>query len=237
MRLGSDAYIAFGGKKKLGELMKLVSVGVPLKTLDSLLHRGAMVRASTLLGPEAATRLDSLGIAVVYNEAMVDSLDTPVTELQAIYVPISSPGEIGVIASQLVYYNIQAQLLGSGEWNDLSELDQHRRYCTGVVFESDSYVDTARGEYQEWAAGYAARFQRYPSKNSLMGYDVADMVLQIIGEGATTRQELVRSLAEARIRRGFHSPMGFSSRRVNNNLSILRFDGRNVSRIDEIRVE
>jgi ABC-type branched-subunit amino acid transport system substrate-binding protein len=237
LRLGSDAFIAFGGKKRLGELMKLVSLGVPVKTLDSLLHKGALVNATLLLGPDAAARLDSLGISVVYNEIMTDSLDTPIVSIEGLYVPISTPAEIGVVTSQTVYFNIQAQLLGSGEWNSLSELDENRRYSTGVVFESDSFEDTSSSGYQEWEAGYRARFQRRPSKNSLFGFDAAAMILQAMREGATTRQSLARALAGMREYRGFHSVIGFSPRRVNSHLSILRFDGQNISRIDEIRVE
>jgi ABC-type branched-subunit amino acid transport system substrate-binding protein len=237
LRIGADAFISFGGKKKLGELMKLVSYGVSVKTLDSLLHKGAMVNAVALLGRDAASRLDSLGISVVYNEVMTDSLDTPITTIDALYAPITSPEEIGVISSQTVYFNIQAQLLGSGEWNSLSGLDEHRRYSTGVVFESDSYADTTSTAYKEWAAGYKARFHRRPSKNSLFGFDTADMVLGAMRDGATTRQALARALSNTHNFSGYHSAIGFSTRRVNTVLSILRFDGQNISRIDEIRVE
>jgi branched-chain amino acid transport system substrate-binding protein len=237
LRLASDAYIAFGGKKKLGELMKLVSLGVSVKTLDSLLHKGALVNVNTLVGPGAAPRLDSLGISLVYNEVMTDSLDIPVTTIEGVYAPISSAAEIGVVASQLVYFNIQCQILGSGEWSSLPDLDEHRRYTSGVLFESDSYVDTARAAYQEWAAGYQARFHRRPSKNSLFGFDTAEMVLGAIRDGAGTRQALARALAGLRNFRGYHSAMGFSSRRVNNILSILRFDGQNVVFVEEVRVE
>jgi ABC-type branched-subunit amino acid transport system substrate-binding protein len=237
LRLGADTYINFGGKKKLGELMKLVSLGVPVRVLDSLLHKGAMVKVSTLLAPGDASRLDSLGIRVVYNEQQVDSLDTPITGIQAVYAPISSPDEIGVISSQIVYFNLQAQLLGSGEWNNLSELDQHRRYCSGVMFESDSFVDTTLVSYQEWQAAYVARYHRRPSKNSLLGYDTANLVLQELRDGATTRHMLARALASTRGLQGYHATMGFSSRRVNDNIFILQFDGQNIRRIDEIRVE
>jgi ABC-type branched-subunit amino acid transport system substrate-binding protein len=237
LRLASEPYIAFGGKKKLGELMKLVALGVPVKTLDSLLHRGALVNANALLGPGCASRLDSLGINVVYNDVMTDSLDIPVTHIEGVYVPISSAQEIGVASSQLVYFNIQAQILGSGEWNSLPDLDEHRRYTTGILFESDSFVDTSRTGYQEWVDGYAARFHRRPSKNSLFGYDTAEMILSAIRDGAGTRPALARALAGMRDFRGLHSAIGFSQHRVNNRLSILRFDGQNVSLVDEISVE
>jgi ABC-type branched-subunit amino acid transport system substrate-binding protein len=237
LRLGSDAFINFGGRKKLGELMKLVALGVPVKTLDSLLHKGALVNANALVGPAAASRLDSLGITLVYNEVMTDSLDVPVTAIEGVYAPISTAGEVGVVSSQLVYFNIKAQVLGSGEWNSLPDLDEHRRYTTGVVFESDTYVDTTSAAYQGWAAGYKARFHRRPSKNSLFGYDAADLVLGAIRDGAGTRQALARALSEIREFRGLHSAIGFTSRRVNNCLSILQFDGKNIVYLDEVKVE
>jgi hypothetical protein len=71
----------------------------------------------------------------------------------------------------------------------------------------------------------------------LFGFDTADMVLGAMRDGATTRQALARALSRTRSYSGYHSAIGLSSRRVNNILSILRFDGQNISRIDEIRVE
>jgi ABC-type branched-subunit amino acid transport system substrate-binding protein len=237
LRVGSEGFIAFGGKKKLGELMKLVALGVPVKTLDSLLHKGAMVNAVKLLGPDAAARLDSLGIAVVYNEILADSLDYPIKTIEALYAPIGSPQEIGVVSAQTVYFNIQAQILGSGEWNSLPELDEHRRYSTGVMFESESYTDTLAAAYRDWAAGYRERYHRRPTKNSLFGYDAAAMVLGAMRDGATTRHALARALSGTRNYVGLHSVIGLTSGRVNNALFILLFDGHNIIRLDEVRVE
>ncbi len=237
LRVGSEGFIAFGGKKKLGELMKLVALGVPVKTLDSLLHKGALVNAAKLVGPDAAARLDSLGISVVYNEVLADSLDYPIKTIEALYAPIGSPEEIGVVAAQTVYFNIQAQILGSGEWYSLPDLDEHRRYSTGAVFESESYTDTTAAVYRDWAAGYRAHFHRRPTKNSLFGYDAAAMVLGAMRDGATTRQALARALSGIHNYVGLHSVIGLTSGRVNNALSILQFDGHNIIRIDEVRVE
>jgi ABC-type branched-subunit amino acid transport system substrate-binding protein len=237
LRAASDPYIAFGGRKKLGELMKLVGLGVSVRVLDSLMACGALVQASKLVGPDAAPRLDSLGIRVVYNEIFLDSLDVPVQAIDGIYLPINSPEEIGSISSQVVYFNIQAQLLGSGEWNNLSELDASRRYCAGMVFESDTYVDITTPSYAAWAAGFTTRYKRSPSKHVLFGYDTADMLLGVLREGATTREAITRALARVKEYQGLHAKVGFSSGRVNVWVSILQFDGRGVIHVGDIQAE
>lgn len=237
LRAASDPYIAFGGRKKLGELMKLVGLGVSVRVLDSLLACGALVQAGTLVGPDAVPRLDSLGIRVVYNELFLDSLDVPVQAIDGIYLPINSPEEIGPVSSQVVYFNIQAQLLGSGEWNNLSELDASRRYCAGMVFESDTYADITNPSYAAWLAGFTSRYKRSPSKHVLYGYDTADMVLGVLREGATTREAIARALACVKGYHGLHSRVEFSPGRVNVWVSILQFDGHGVIHVVDIEAE
>lgn len=236
LHAGSDPLISFGGKKRLGELMKLAGLGVPVKKLDSLMAKGATVSVAALVGPDAVPKLDSLGINVVYNDIYLDSLDIPVTTIDGLYLPIGSPEEIGVVTSQIVYFNLHAQLLGSGEWNVLEELDANRRYCTGIVFESDSYADSAAG-YVEWLGAFTMAMKKTPSKHTLYGYDAASMVLSLMDAGATTRAGLRRALAEVSAYQGLHARIGFSPGRVNTWLPIVQFDGRNVVRVDEIQTE
>ncbi len=237
LHAGSDPLISFGGKKRLGELMKLAGLGVPVKKLDSLMAKGATVSVASLVGPDAVPKLDSLGITVVYNDVYLDSLDIPVTTIDGLYLPIGTPEEIGIVTSQIVYFNLHAQLLGSGEWNALEELDANRRYCTGIVFESDSYADSILAGRGEWAAAYSAAMKRAPTKHTLYGYDTAGLLLSQFRAGSTTRAGLRRSLLDVNGYPGLHARIGFSAGRVNTWLPILQFDGRNVLRVDEIKTE
>jgi ABC-type branched-subunit amino acid transport system substrate-binding protein len=237
LHAGSDPLISFGGKKRLGELMKLAGLGVPVKKLDSLMAKGATVSVASLVGPDAVPKLDSLGINVVYNDIYLDSLDIPVTTIDGLYLPIGSPEEIGIVTSQIVYFNLHAQLLGSGEWNALEELDANRRYCSGIVFESDSYADSILTGRGDWYDAYVAAMKRPPTKHTLYGYDAAGLTLSLFRAGATTRAGFRRSLAEVSSYQGLHARIGFSAGRVNSWLPILQFDGRNVLRVDEIKTE
>jgi ABC-type branched-subunit amino acid transport system substrate-binding protein len=237
LREESVPLLDFGGKMKRADMMRLVDLGVPLRRVDSLMAKGARVPAAFVLGPDARRITDSLQIPVEYDEARVDSLEASVTSIQGIYVPVSSPEEIGVVASQAVFYHIDAQLLGSGEWNDYAELAANRRYCKGLVFETDAYIDSSTASYQGFAARYRTMFNRPPGRSTLYGYDSARLLLQAIRSGAGTRPALQRATESVRDFRGLRSRIGFGPGRVNRWLTIVEFDGDEVNRIEEISVE
>ena len=226
----SDPMVAFT-KLKTPQVMRLLEYGIPKKRIDSLMAAGALVRGASLFGPTAAIVMDSLGIPVDFDESRLDSLQYPATGVQGLYVPISGPEEVGVVGAQFVYFNIQAQLFGSGEWNDEAALHEHKRYTSGLIFESDTYIDTSSATYREFASAFSARFRKYPSKNALFGFDTAQLLLHLIRNGAATRPALARALARTRDFQGIHSPIGFSEGRVNSWLSILQYDGTGVSRL------
>ena len=231
---GADAKLSFGGKVKPSTLMKFADLGVPLKRIDSLMNRSSVISARQLLGPRARALLDSMEIPVVYDESQVDSLEYPVESIDAIYAPISGADEIGIVSSQIVYFHFKTQVLGSGEWNSFAELNANRRYADGVTFESDTYIDTAGGAYASFADAYAARFRRRPTKNSLFGYDTADMILRLIAGGATTRETLQRAIAGTRDYRGYHSRIALGADRVNGALTLFRYEQDEIRKTGDV---
>lgn len=237
MTEAAEPMLSFVGKLNQGDLAKLMMLGVSPKTIDSLIEKGSVAGAWTILGPNAKRKIDSLGITVQYAEPKVDSLEYPVLSINGIYVPISSPDEIGIISSQIVYFNFQTRLLGSGEWNNFGELNANKRYCTGVIFESDNFVDVSNTHYTEWMNRFFERYKKRPSKNTLYGYDTANLLLTLIRRGISTRDELRNALSDIREYHGLHSKMGFSSRRVNPWVSILQYNPDQIRRIGEINVK
>jgi hypothetical protein len=83
----------------------------------------------------------------------------------------------------------------------------------------------------------SVRLGRAPGRYALYGYDTARLMFELIGRGAATREALARALSGVSDYHGIHSRMGFSARRVNPWISIMRYGGETVSRVDEIRVE
>ena len=148
--------------------------------------------------------------------------------------PISGADEIGIVSSQIVYFHFQTQVLGSGEWNSFPELNANRRYAEGVVFESDTYIDTSGGVYASFQGGFEARFGKKPTKNALFGYDTADMMLRLIGDGAVTREALETALTGLRDFRGIHSRITLASDRVNSALTVLRYEKDEIREVAEV---
>jgi branched-chain amino acid transport system substrate-binding protein len=233
----ADPLIAFTGKLKHVDLLRLVDLGIPTRRLDSLMARGNKVNATLLLGPQAKARLDSIKFPVVYDEPRLDSLEYPVNAIDGLYAPISGPEEIGVVSSQVVYFHFQTQILGSMEWNNIGELDGNKRYCDAVVFESDSYVDTASTNVSELERSFTARYHKRLSRNALYGYDSARLMLSLIMDGATGRGTLANALQHVTGFQGIHGKIGLFPRRVNSWLSILQFTGDQIHRLEEMNVE
>lgn len=234
---GDDVRISFSGRMTPATMMQLMDLGVPLRRLDSLMSKGAIVSARELLGNGARRMMDSVDIHVAYDESRVDSMEYPVESIEALYAPISAPEEIGVVSSQVVYFNFRTQLLGGGEWYNFAELNANRRYCEGVEFDSDTYVDTARAEFKQFVEDFSARLKKRPTKNTLFGYDAAWLVLRAVAMGATTRDGLQRALAGTDGYQGFHAKISLTGGRVNAWMTVLRYAKDEIRRIGEIQAE
>jgi ABC-type branched-subunit amino acid transport system substrate-binding protein len=233
----ADPVLSFAGKINQEDIAKLVQLGVSLGTIDSLIEGSHIVDAKTLLGPNAKQQIDSLGIDALYSDPRLDSLEYPVLGVDGFYVPISSPEEIGLVSSQLVYFNFQTELLGSGEWNNFSNLNSNKRYCDGVIFESDNFVHSDSSSYVDFFNRFYLHSKKRPTKYTLYGYDTAKLILTLINGGASSRAALARALTELRDYRGLHSRIGFSQKRVNPWLQILQYKSDKIQLIDELIVE
>lgn len=226
MALQETTYIDFSMKLKRSHIDALQKLALSHTLLDSVLERQRPVPVDVLLGPRGKRIADSLGLPVVVSTPKYDSLQYPVTTLDAIFVPITSSDEIPVISSQLKYFNIQAQILGTGDWYDLNELDQNRQYTDGVIFFVDSYIDVASTQYQDFVTKYKQSMKgKLPTTNSLITYDVTSMVLQTFLEGSTRRADVAVALAR-RTYDGLHGKIAFSSKRVNTAMTAIQYKNR-----------
>lgn len=234
---GAEPFLMFGTSVGRREAAQLARLGVSQRLLDSLIATKAVVNAERLLGAQARSLLDGEKIPYRVGDPRVDSLDRPVTALQGLYSPISSPEEIGIVSSQVAYFNIQTRLLGSGEWNNEGELAAHRLYCTGVIFESDTYIEPTDDAYRVFVEHYARRFGRRPDRNSIFGYDVGKVVFAALQKGALTRDRLRDALAALPVVQGLHAKISFNSRRVNPWLHIMQYTGSGIQRVAEISAE
>ncbi len=225
--------VSFAGRLPYAEILrKLRSAGVRQSLVDSLTEAGGEVLASNLFPANGKHILDSLNIPTQKITVDLDSLQYPVSSIQTVFCPISGSSEIGIITSQMTYYNIQTTILGSAEWNDPNELDLNKRYADGVVFSSDRWLENSF-EYNQFAARFLAATGRLPNENVLFGYDTMELLLQLIQQGGTSREGLTALLSQVSNYHGFHSRISFTEDRVNSWLDILQYKKGKVSKIGE----
>jgi ABC-type branched-subunit amino acid transport system substrate-binding protein len=230
----NSAYsVSFVGKMPYGEIIRrLRAAGVRQSLVDSLMASGSEVLASDLFPVNGKYILDSLQIPTQKAGVDVDSLQYPVTAMQAIYCPIMSSSEIGIITSQMTYYNIRTTILGSSEWNDPNNLDMNKRYADGAIFNSDRWVENSF-EYNQFEERFLAATGRMPNDNVLFGYDTMELLLHVIEQGGTSRAMLTELLSQVSGYQGFHSRISLTEDRVNSWLTMLQYKKGRVSKIGE----
>ena len=227
--------IDFSAKMQHTELNKFLNWGVDQHIIDSLMEGGLTVPVTVLFGSRGRQISDSLKIPMRLEHIKYDSLGLPVKTIDALFVPVANSEEIPIVSSHIKYFNIQAQILGTGDWNDVAMLDQNRQYTDGVIFFADSYPDAASEMYRIFEAKYRiANNNKTPETNALYGYDVAKLILQIMSQGNSRRKDIAGALAKLEGYEGLHSRISLSNNRVNSCLSVLQYKGRQILHIGEI---
>jgi ABC-type branched-subunit amino acid transport system substrate-binding protein/outer membrane protein assembly factor BamD (BamD/ComL family) len=229
--LRPDYVISLRGKINVGEVTrKLVSAGVTFSYIDSVFNAGGLINLTAFFGENAKKIADSLKLPVKRTTVYIDSLNYPVTSLDVIYCPISSGHEIGIITSQLTFYNIKASLLGSGDWNDANELDLNKRYADGVIFGSDRWIER-NDMTSRLFSKYSQRYGKQISDNVLLGFDAMSMIIQQFNEGTLSREQLTELLGTVMEFPGIRNAITLKTERVNSALHILQFRNGAVSKL------
>ena len=223
----------FEGNIRYEDIKNLLMQGVDPVVLDSLVEWGAKVSVEELLGPEGKAIADSLKIPTERAVIKYDSLGMVIDNIDALFLPIASSDEIGIVTSQIRYFNFQVKLLGTGEWHDLADLDMNRQYADGVVYSYDIYVNEDDPGYRTFAARYQAANGKKPSTNALFGYDAMKLLLDRIVEGAATRNDIAAAMTKLRRVQGWHTSFSIDERRVNTSLTVLKYENRSIKKIGE----
>jgi branched-chain amino acid transport system substrate-binding protein len=163
-----------------------------------------------------------------------ENLDVAVSSIDGLFLAISDQEEIGVLASQINYFNIKTQLLGSNEWYVPGQLEANKRYLDGITFITDSFIDENDSGYKEFEKNFAGEMKKHSSRYSIIGYDVCNLMLEQIAKGNTTREEIIGSLQNLKLYQGIQRRISFGSGRVNSEMYILHFANGEIKKIKDI---
>ena len=98
--------------------------------------------------------------------------------LDAIYIPISNPSEIGMIVPQLFSYGLSFFIAGTGHWNNEKALKDNEVYLKNTIFESEYYIDESNPSVQDLEARLKKTKYKM-TKNFLFGYDAMTLCFRL----------------------------------------------------------
>jgi len=168
--------------------------------------------------------------AVLGNDTDAEDFDIPVT-VDGIYVAIDDAEEMGIILPQLLYFNIKGGLLGNNEWYDKENLDLQRKLVDGIILTSDTFLEDTNARLERFRSEFRLQKQKKPTKYTLIGYDVMNVILSCLSQGSARREDLQSCLSGVRAYPGLHSMITLSPDRVNSNLFILQYHHGEIHKI------
>ncbi len=207
--------------------------------LDEISRSGGQVLDKQFFGPGVTTIKDqclAIRKAILGNIPAVDEYDTPAT-VGGIYVAIDDPEEIGVVASQLAFFNIKGTLLGNNEWYDLSHLTAQRKLIEGISFISDTFLEDRNPKRGSFDAAFTTNGQRPPTKYTYIGYDAMELILSCLPPAKRDRDEFLTRLGQIRDYRGLYSTITFSRDRVNTHLYVLQYRHGEIMKMAELDMQ
>ncbi len=153
----------------------------------------------------------------------IDSADIPVKSFDGFFLPIYKE-DIGMMAAQFAYWNIQAQLLGNSDWYDEQALKKNKNYINGLIFVSDGYLNDQSWDFRKFRNDFRMTYKRTPDKLSLIGYDAFNFILSAVSgnEHSVNRHNIADYIEEAPIYSGIYCTFHIGKKRYNNFARILK---------------
>jgi branched-chain amino acid transport system substrate-binding protein len=180
--------------------------------------------------------LRTAAIARAGGQDKPDDLEVPIDNIQGVFIPVSGSDEIGVLGAQMKYFNVNTQLLGSSEWNDPVQLDEHKRYLNGAIFTGDTFLDEDDSLSYGFLQAYTAASKTHPSKYALFGYDTMRMILAQIAAGASTRTALAEALRQVEGFHGVHGTISLRPTGVNSDVMVLKYVNGEILKLEDVAV-
>jgi ABC-type branched-subunit amino acid transport system substrate-binding protein len=162
-----------------------------------------------------------------------DEVENLRVSLELSYDAIFLPGfydKVGLIASQLAFYNIDTvTLLGARGWNSPELVKIAGNYIRKGYFVDGFYVNSKRPEVNQFVTQFKTAFGEEPNILSAQSYDAARMFIQIIRSGAQNRLQVRDHLFSIREFQGVSGrttilPTG----EANKNLFILKINKKQM---------
>jgi ABC-type branched-subunit amino acid transport system substrate-binding protein len=154
-----------------------------------------------------------------------DSLEYRITSIDGLLVPAYA-SDLKLLIPQLEYYNLNAKIFGSANWNDPALLKDHPKISKNLIFVSDYYIDQDSRFYQNFERYYSRLLGVKPTRFDLYGYDTMRALLSVFTESDCTREAIRKKLSQMPKYNGICRNISFRGNRprVNSCAFIMKFE-------------
>ena len=156
-------------------------------------------------------------------------------QVGGLFIPAESE-DVTMIAPQVTFHRIHAQLLGSTGWLAPKTILDGKEYVNNALFSTN--IQPGADNDKEWTDfrnAYKARYGVEPERIAAMGFDAAALVLQVIKDNGTTgvsAAQLSQALAAVRNYKGASGPVTFDpAMRVNVEAEIMKIKDKQFIRV------
>ncbi|MGQ9806662.1 MAG: ABC transporter substrate-binding protein [Chlorobiales bacterium] len=155
-------------------------------------------------------------------------LGYPLTQFDVIYLPMTSPEAVAIALSQLRFYNIRGELLGSSDWLD-ERLLNNRSLVTTFYYASDFQL-SENSATNSIVSLYKTRFGEEPNAFFWLGFDAMDYLFRAT-LSPNSPPDLKLALSSAPPIEMHHIPVFFDGKNVNQMMNIIRFSNGTMARV------
>jgi len=164
-----------------------------------------------------------------------DSLEYRITSIDGLLVPAYA-SDLKMLIPQLEYYNLNAKIFGSANWNDPEMLKKHPVVARQLTFISDYYIDKESRFYKNFERNYSRLIGSAPGRFDLYGYDTMRALLSVFDESDISRETIRKKLAQMPTYRGICRDISFRGNRprVNSCAFIMKMEGETAKPVAAI---
>jgi ABC-type branched-subunit amino acid transport system substrate-binding protein len=106
-----------------------------------------------------------------------------VMTIQALFIAAANGDEAFRLSSQARYHKLKTRVLGSSGWCDKELIHKGTRNTRGTVFSVNFLIDEKDKKWKSFSKKYFERWQSYPDKVSVLGYDATQFVIRGLKKG------------------------------------------------------
>ncbi len=207
-----------------GQFRKLKRRGLKLAYRDSVLNSDSLNVEPHEVDSLYRLHLEKARKKLEENDAKIDSADIAVRAFDAIFMPVYRD-DIKMIAPQIAYANIQAQMIGNEDWYDLETLKNNRYYVDSLIIASNGYLNEEDWDYRNFRNNFRNMFSETPDRMALTSYDSFNFILNAIdfSEQKPDRGNFLEILMNAPHYRGIYKRINIGAEGFNRSVQMLQY--------------